>query len=65
MFNDPNMFVGMNGLLMEEESQVLLKPLPPQRPITGAEAAFANALDTTTSAGKAVFAGNVFFNLVM
>ena len=64
-FNDPNMFIGKNGLTMEEMAQSMERVLPPQRSLTGAEAAFAAALDTSTAAGKAVVAGNMVFNIIM
>ena len=61
-FNDPSLFVGLSGLRMQEDTQVLKKVLPPQ---FAWEAKIASALSSATTATTATMVGNVAGNLVM
>lgn len=60
-FNDPNIFIATNGMIME--SKLIEKYLPSQQSI-GASAASAT-IQTAASASKTVVIANFIFNLAM
>ena len=61
-FNDPSLFIGLNGMLMDAESQVIERTLPSQINPSGFMSAASEFVKQSTTA---IVAGNFALNILL
>ena len=64
-FNDPSLFIGINGITMENTAQVVERYLPSQVPRTAAAIAVEATVAAATQTAKAVVVSNFVMNFIL